>query len=47
MLARIHAGRWLCVVLVLMLVSFSVIACGSNSSPTNPGGNPGTNQGGY
>jgi hypothetical protein len=47
MKARVQIGRWLCVLLVLMLVGFSVVACGANSSPTTPGGNPGTNQGGY
>lgn len=39
-------ARWLCVFLVLMLLSISVVACGANSSPSSPGGNPGTQQGG-
>ena len=47
MLARFPIGRWVCVLVMLMLVGASIVACGGNSSPANPGGNPGTNQGGY
>jgi len=46
-MARIHIRRWICVLVMLMLIGASVVACGGNSSPTSPGGNPGTNQGGY
>jgi hypothetical protein len=39
--------RWMCVVVLALVVAFSVAACAVNSSPTNPGSNPTPSHGGY